>query len=148
MAGAVYSITSWADQTRRNTGSFVTWRGAVRGHKPRTQFGAPVPELPVADVERAQRYYRDALGFEIGWIYPGKEIGAASRGDVAIFFRKRLPPFEPAVHWVLAENVDASYDELRSLGAKIVEPLETKPWGLRQFTVEDLDGNRFYFHHD
>ena len=47
-----------------------------------------------------------------------------------------------------AEDVDASYDELKSLGAKIVEPLETKPWGLRQFTVEDLDGNRFYFHHD
>jgi hypothetical protein len=26
--------------------------------------------------------------------------------------------------------------------------LEQKPWGLRQFTVEDLDGNRFYFHSD
>jgi len=30
----------------------------------------------------------------------------------------------------------------------IVEPLQKMPWGLRQFTVEDLDGNRFYFHHD
>src|SRR2546427_9291327 len=35
-----------------------------------------------------------------------------------------------------------------SSGSKIVEPLEKKPWGLRQFTVEDLDGNRFYFHCD
>ena len=52
--------------------------------------------------ERAQAYYRDMLGFEIGWLYPGKEIGA-----------------------VRAEAV-----------------------GLRQFTVDDLDGNRFYFHHD
>jgi hypothetical protein len=26
--------------------------------------------------------------------------------------------------------------------------LEKKPWGLRQFTVDDLDGNRFYFHCD
>jgi uncharacterized glyoxalase superfamily protein PhnB len=34
------------------------------------------------------------------------------------------------------------------MGARIVEPLEKKPWGLRQFTVEDLDGNRFYIHHD
>ena len=35
----------------------------------RTVFsmGPPVPELPVADVERAQRHYRDVLGFEIGW---------------------------------------------------------------------------------
>lgn len=58
------------------------------------------------------------------------------RGNVAIFFRKRTPPFEAAVHWVFAQDIDATYDELRSLGAKIVEPLETKPWGLRQFTVE------------
>ena len=112
-----------------------------------TSIGQLVPELPVTDVERAQQHYRDALGFEIGWIDPGG-IGAVSRGKVAIFLRKTTPPFEPAIHWVFAEDVDATYDELKSLGAKIVEPLEKKPWGLRQFTVEDIDGNRFYFHHD
>jgi hypothetical protein len=62
-------------------------------------IGQPVPELPVADVERAQQHYRDALGFEIGWLYPGKEIGAVSRDNVMIFFRKRNQPFEPAVQW-------------------------------------------------
>ena len=113
-----------------------------------TLIGQPVPELPVADVVRAQRHYRDALGFEIGWIYPGGEIGAVSRGTVAIFFRKRNPPFEPAVHWVFAEDIEATYNELKSLGSNIIDPLQTMPWGLRQFTVEDLDGNRFYFHHD
>jgi uncharacterized glyoxalase superfamily protein PhnB len=114
----------------------------------RTTFSHPTPELPVTDVERAQQHYRDALGFEILWLYPGKEIGAVSRNDVAIFFRQRNQPFEPAVHWVYAADIDASYEELRSLGARIVEPLEKKPWGLRQFTVEDIDGNRFYFHSD
>jgi uncharacterized glyoxalase superfamily protein PhnB len=108
----------------------------------------PVPELPVADVERAQQHYRNALGFDIGWLHPDKEIGAVSRGDVAIFFRRRTPPFEPAVHWVFAEDLDASYRELEAAGANIVEPLEKKPWGLKQFTVADVDGNRFYFHHD
>ena len=39
-------------------------------------------------------------------------------------------------------------EELKSLGANIVDPLEKKLWGLRQFTVKDLDGNLFYFHHD
>ncbi len=116
--------------------------------QPLTAIDQLVPELPVIDVERAQQHYRDALGFEIAWLYPGKEIGAVTRGNVAIFFRKRSPPFEPAVHWVYVEDVDATYAELKSLGASIVEPLEKKPWGLRQFTVEDLDGNRFYFHHD
>jgi uncharacterized glyoxalase superfamily protein PhnB len=114
-----------------------------------SSIGKPVPELPVADVERAQQHYRDTLGFEIGWLYPGKEIGSVSHSDMGpIFFRKRTPPFEPAAHWVYAEDIDASYQELKSLGANIVDPLENKPWGLRQFTVQDLDGNLFYFHHD
>jgi len=111
-------------------------------------IGQPVPELPVADVERAQEYYRDTFGFEIGWLYPGREIGAVSRGHVTIFFRKRTAPFEPAVHWVFAKDIDASYLELKSAGANIVDPLEKKPWGLGQFTLRDLDGNLFYFHHD
>lgn len=114
-----------------------------------TSIDRPVPELPVADVERAQQYYRDIFGCEIAWLYPDKEIGAVSHDDLGpIFFRKRKPPFEPAVHWVFAEDIDASYRELQSSGASIVGPLEKKPWGLRQFTVEDLDGNLFHFHHD
>jgi uncharacterized glyoxalase superfamily protein PhnB len=122
---------------------------SAMGAKKMTPMGKPVPELPVADVERAQQYYRDALGFEVGWLEPHKGIGSVSHGDMGpIFFRKRTPPFEPAVHWVYAEDIDASYQELKSLGADIVEPLEKKPWGLRQFTVKDLDGNLFYFHCD
>ena len=84
-----------------------------------TSIGQPVPELPVADIERAQQHYRDALGFEIEWLYPGKEIGAVSRDKVTIFFRKRKPPFEPVIHWVFAEDIDASYQELQSLGANM-----------------------------
>jgi predicted enzyme related to lactoylglutathione lyase len=118
----------------------------VNQQQVRTTLAPPVPELPVEDVERAQRHYRDALGFDIRWLEG--EIGAVSRDDVAIFFRRRDRPFEPAVHWVFAPDIDATYAELSSRGARIVEPLEKKPWGLRQFTVEDIDGNRFYFHHD
>jgi uncharacterized glyoxalase superfamily protein PhnB len=122
--------------------------GCVKQKELRTTLAPPTPELPVEDVERAQQHYRDALGFEIQWLYPGGELGAVSRGDVAIFFRKRNRPFEPAIHWIFAAEIDATYEELRSLGARIVEPLEQKPWGLRQFTVDDIDGNRFYFHCD
>ena len=109
-------------------------------------FGQPVPELPVADVERAQQHYRDSLGFEIGWLYPDKTIGAVSRSGTVIFLRRRKPPFEPAVHWMFTEDIETSFQELQSCSANIVDPLEEKPWGLRQFTVEDLDGNIFCFH--
>ncbi len=111
-------------------------------------IGQPVPELPVADVERAQQHYRDILGFQIAWLLPDKGMGAVCRDNTAIFFRRRVGPFEATVHWVFAEDIDATYLELKSSGANIVDPLETKPWGLRQFTLQDLDGNLFHFHHD
>jgi predicted enzyme related to lactoylglutathione lyase len=110
-------------------------------------MGPPVPELPVADVERAQQYCRDVLGFAIGWLYPGNEIGSVLRPNATIFFRKKQPPFESVVHWIFTEDIDATYQELQSSGAHIIDPLEKKPWGQRQFTVQDLDGHIFYFHH-
>ncbi len=113
-----------------------------------TLFGHPVPELPVVDVERAQHHYRDALGFTVSWLLPDKTLGAVSRPNAVLFLRRTTPPFQPAVHWIFAEQIDATFEELKSLGARVTDPLETKPWGLRQFTVEDLDGNRFFFHHD
>jgi predicted enzyme related to lactoylglutathione lyase len=46
---------------------------------------------------------------------------------VAIFFRQKTPPSEAAVQWVFAEDIDARYDELKSSGEKIVEPLKRSP---------------------
>ena len=111
-----------------------------------SSWGQLVPELPVRDVELAQLHYRDALCFEVQWLDPSKVIGAVSRGNAVVFFRKTQPPFQPAVHWVHAEDLDAAYAELKSAGADVVSAPEKKPWGLRQFTVKDLDGNLFYFH--
>ena len=110
-------------------------------------IGKPVPELPVADVERAQQYYRDVFGFEIGWLTPGKEMGAVTGGETTIFFRKREGAFEPVVQWVFAQDIDTTYAEMRAVAAHLAQPLEMKPWGLRQFAVKDLDGNIFYIHH-
>lgn len=95
-----------------------------------TTIGQPVPELPVADVEQAQEYYRDVLGFEIGWLYPGKEIGSVSRGNVAIFFRRRQKPFEPAVHWIFAKRYRrhvrgvpiVTFEDRRATGEKALGP--------------------------
>ena len=107
----------------------------------------PVPELPVLDVEKAQQYYRDVFAFKIEWIHPSKEIGAVSKGETAIFFRKRAESFEPVVHWIYCADIDAAIKELKMSGANIVEDIEDKPWGLRQFTAHDMDGHVFYFHH-
>lgn len=108
----------------------------------------PTPELPVPDVEAAQHYYRDRLGFEIAWYNREGGIGAVANGDCAIFFRQTDRQVHPATFWIFCIDVEGTHDELTQLGANIVDPIADKPWGLRQFTVEDLHGNRFHFHHD
>ena len=115
----------------------------------KTIIGQTVPQLPVEDVEKAQIYYRDILGFEILWIYPdtGKYIGAVSRGNATIFFAKASNPIEPNIHWIYAENVDLTYAEFKARGANIIEDIEDKPWNIRQFTIQDINGHIFYIHH-
>ena len=111
------------------------------------ELNQPVPELPVSDVEKAQEYYCRYLGCKTEWLYPDKEVGAVSNGDTAIFFRRKEGLFQPVVHWIYCTDVDESYEILKNNGAILVEEIEDKPWGIRQFTVQDLDGNIFYFHH-
>jgi len=50
-------------------------------------------------------HYRDALGFEIGWLEPTKALKAASRDRAAIFFRKREAPFEPEIRRELKRSM-------------------------------------------
>jgi len=74
-------------------------------------------------------------------------MGAVGRDDIAIFFAKRTHP-TPTHHWIFADGIDATYHEMKTRNANIVEDIENKPWKLRQFTIADLDGHRFTFHHD
>lgn len=113
----------------------------------KTKFGPPVPELPVLDVAKAQAYYRDVLGFEIAWTLEDKSMGAVARNGMAIFFAKKTDP-TPTRHWLFAAEIEATYLEMKARNANIVDDIENKPWGLRQFTIEDLDDHRFTFHCD
>ena len=47
---------------------------------------------------------------------------------------------EGVTHFFGAENVDALYEIHRVRGANIISPLENKPWGIREYTVRDLNG--------
>ena len=111
-------------------------------------FSQPTPELPVTDVKTAQNYYRDKLGFEVGWYNDDGKLGAVSRGDCSVFFREVVHKQPPSTFCVFCEDLDATQADLAQRGANITDELELKPWGLRQFTVEDHCANRFYFFHD
>ncbi len=106
------------------------------------------PELPVANLDAALEHYRDVLGFDIAWVQDSGEIGAVSHGECALFLRLTPKPISPVRIWIFADDIDAAHATFVDLGATITEPLETKPWNLRQFTMQDLDGNNIVVHHD
>jgi len=111
-------------------------------------FSQPTPELPVPNVRVAQEFYRDRLGFEIVWYNDGGKIGAVAHGDCSIFFRELPGEHSPGTFWVFCEDLEAAQADLAQRGANIVDKLALKPWGLRQFTIEDHLANKFYFFHD
>lgn len=112
------------------------------------KISQPTPELQVPDVRAAQEYYRDKLGFEIAWYNDDGRIGAVSHGDCAIFFRETSDEPAPATFWVFCEELEEAYADLAQRGADVDGPPSDKPWGMRQFTVCDSFGHRFYFFHD
>ena len=48
-------------------------------------------------------------------------------------------------HSFFVEGIDALYDFHGRNGAAICSPLEAKPWGLREYTVRDLNGHYLRF---
>ena len=119
-------------------------------------FPAAVPEIPVTDMNKATAYYENKLGFSIDW--GGEEGGIAgiSKGDCRMFltntaFREHFRNAPPILIWLNAsskEEVNELYETWSAGGATIISPPESKPWGLHEFTVSDLDGNLFRIFYD
>jgi len=106
--------------------------------------------LAVKDLRAEADYYIEKLGFDRDFVVPGWEF--LSFGD----FKVMLGECEDEVRagdtgnhsWyahVIVENVDEVYRELTDRGAKILSPIEDKPWELREFSVETPDGHRIVF---
>jgi uncharacterized glyoxalase superfamily protein PhnB len=103
-----------------------------------------LPELPFDDVGRAVAYYRDVLGFGIN--YQQHDLGVMDRDAITVLLiartehHKGIGSFE-----VYVENADALYAELCAKGANVEGEPVSHPWGLRDFRVFDLEGNRITF---
>jgi GNAT superfamily N-acetyltransferase len=107
------------------------------------------PIFPVADVVATVRYYREVLGFQEGWTWgQPPDFGGVRWGKVGAMFALQATP-EPPVggqwHAYFVEGIDVLYDLHRRNGAAIRSPLGDKPWGLREYTVSDLNGHFLRF---
>jgi len=110
------------------------------------KFTAVVPVVPVTNAAEAIAFYRDKLGFELAF-EAGPDYACISRLGVEIHLDGvvNAAAGEVSVR-ITTHGIDALHAELEPQGViHPEEPLETKPWGLRQFSVVDLDGNRITF---
>jgi len=99
----------------------------------------------VTDLEATQAWYRDVLGFEIAWA--SSDFGAVWQDRVEIFFARVGRAAPGACLCVRVVDADALWARYRERGAKIVAEPEDKPWGMREFTLEDPNGHRLRIGH-
>lgn len=116
--------------------------------------GAPV--LLVRDVVAAASYFRDMLGFSYDrfWGEPPDFCMVARDGHVVML--SQAPAGAPLVpHWRVVDqmwdvyfwvdDVDSIYEELRARGATIDYHLGIKPYGVKEFGVQDVDDHDIAF---
>ncbi|HEU5058102.1 MAG TPA: glyoxalase superfamily protein [Kofleriaceae bacterium] len=111
-----------------------------------SEISCPRPIFTVDDLAASTRYYRDALGFKIDWVYgEPPDFGSVSRGDGVLFLCQRCQGQPGAWTMMFARDVDQLHDDFVERGARVKMPPTDMPWGLREMNVADLDGNILRF---
>jgi catechol 2,3-dioxygenase-like lactoylglutathione lyase family enzyme len=114
-----------------------------RGGQPNGMRQA-LPELPCNDVASAVAWYRDVMGFRIN--YQQHDLGVMDRDAITVLLIARTDQHQGIGSCeVYVSDADALYAELLAKGAPIAGPPVSHPWGLRDFRVTDIEGNRITF---
>lgn len=112
--------------------------------RPRRMLSRVMPELPVDDVPAAVRHYRDVLGFSVN--YEQHDIGVLDRDEVRLLLVQRTPEHRGiGSAYFYVRDADGLHAELLRSGADAQGEPVSQPWGLREFSVRDQDGNRLTF---
>lgn len=110
--------------------------------------------LAVTDLEASSAYYRDVLGFTIyeigdpGWrmfeldgcrIMAGHCPDAVPAGDLGdhSYFA-----------YFVVDDVDGYHEAVVANGGDVIKPLQSEPWGMREFGVSTVDGHRIMIGQD
>jgi lactoylglutathione lyase len=117
-------------------------------------FKKLTPNLLVVSVERSLAFYVDTLGFSRGMTVPDASpfaFASVTGGAVEIFFNeaatavKEYPAFADkpigatGTLYIEVEGIDALHDRLKP-SVKILRPIATQFYGMREFVIEDPDG--------
>ncbi|WP_263350241.1 VOC family protein [Acidicapsa acidisoli] len=104
------------------------------------------PELPVANLQGSIDYYQQKLGFQLVSELPSRDYAILERDEVAIhLFRDSDHSHSPVGIHIFTPDLEALHDELVQRGAHLSQGILRKPWGNRDFRVNDSSGNEIKF---
>ena len=106
------------------------------------------PILPVADVAASIRFYREVLGFRIGWTWGDPPtVASVCRDQVELMLERTGEgrPASTAKVYLTTSGVQPFHDAAVAAGARVLVPLSVRDYGMRDFRLVDPDGNELSF---
>ncbi len=115
------------------------------------------PTLAVRNMKETIAFYKDVLGFKTGMMFPdavNPEYADLSKDDMVLMLIPAANCDIPAgeqlgtgVNFYLQidGDIDEYYREVKRKSAKIISDLKDEPFGIRDFTVEDVNGYQLTF---
>ena len=120
-----------------------------------TNSAAPVVEcekmhvtLPVSHLAAAIEFYVTKLGFRLGFLWGEPAFFAGiSLGEVEIFLKEDTPAPNAGAVVFMVGDADALYEFHRANGVEVMEEIDDREYGIRDYAVKDLYGYRLVFGH-
>lgn len=112
--------------------------------RPEPMIREALPHLPLTNVAAGITYYCDVLGFSIN--YAQHDLGVMFRDDITILLTERSERHTGiGAFSAYIRDADALHAEMVAKGANVLGEPVSRPWGLRDFSVLDLEGNQITF---
>jgi len=132
----------------------------------RHAFHGLQPVLPVADVQRAARWFCEVLGFQLDFIageppsyarvrhlpaVAGEGWQGARDGGVPMYIRlwqcapEAMPPWRGELVVHVGHDIDGLHAAYLARGVTVLEPPTSQPWGVREFAIREPDGHVLRF---
>lgn len=108
------------------------------------------PQLRMMDWSRTRRFYVEGLGFSVDWEHRFDDgfpvFAQVTREGVSLFLSEHAGDCQVGgAAYLLMDDVDALFEEIRRRGIAEARPPEDTPWGTRELGVKDPDGNTLRF---
>ncbi len=101
------------------------------------------PIFAVRDLTEALGFYKDALGFELAWVWgTSPDIAPVCRDNVEITLTSRpeAQPRPAANVYLRVSDVEARCAQRGRVGARFVVPIVDRAYGMRELWVADPSG--------